>query len=74
METPSMSRSRQNKVSVALATYNGERFLPPQLASIPQQTRLPDEVELCDERSNEGAPNLTLPSAPADSAWRETWC
>jgi glycosyltransferase involved in cell wall biosynthesis len=52
METPSMSRSRL-KVSVALATYNGERFLPQQLASIQQQTRLPDEVVVCDDRSND---------------------
>ena len=53
MEIASMSRSRQNKVSVALATYNGERFLPQQLASIQQQTRLPDEVVVCDDRSND---------------------
>jgi glycosyltransferase involved in cell wall biosynthesis len=53
MENLSMSRSRQPKVSVALATYNGERFLPQQLASIRQQTRSPDEVVVCDDRSTD---------------------
>ena len=46
-----MSLSRQNRISVALCTYNGERFLPEQLASIEQQTRLPDELVVCDDRS-----------------------
>jgi glycosyltransferase involved in cell wall biosynthesis len=49
-----MSFSRQNKISVALCTYNGERFLPKQLASIHQQTRLPDELVVCDDRSTDG--------------------
>ena len=31
-------------ISVALCTYNGEQFLPSQLASIASQTRLPDEL------------------------------
>jgi glycosyltransferase involved in cell wall biosynthesis len=53
METASRLGYRQNKVSVALATYNGERFLPQQLASIQRQTRLPDEVVVCDDRSND---------------------
>jgi glycosyltransferase involved in cell wall biosynthesis len=43
----------QNRISVALCTYNGERFLPQQLASIQQQTRLPDEVVVCDDRSTD---------------------
>ena len=41
----------RNKISVALCTYNGERFLAAQLASIQQQTRLPDELICCDDRS-----------------------
>jgi glycosyltransferase involved in cell wall biosynthesis len=48
-----MSLSRQNRVSVALCTYNGERFLPQQLASIEKQTRLPDELVVCDDRSTD---------------------
>jgi glycosyltransferase involved in cell wall biosynthesis len=38
---------------VALATYNGERFLPQQLASIQQQTRLPDELVVSDDQSTD---------------------
>jgi glycosyltransferase involved in cell wall biosynthesis len=46
-----MSLSRQNRISVALCTYNGERFLSQQLASIAKQSRLPDELVVCDDRS-----------------------
>jgi Glycosyl transferase family 2 len=46
-----MSLSTQNRISVALCTYNGERFLSQQLASIAKQTRLPDELVVCDDRS-----------------------
>jgi glycosyltransferase involved in cell wall biosynthesis len=45
--------SAREKISVALCTYNGERFLPQQLASILQQTRLPDEVVVSDDRSTD---------------------
>jgi glycosyltransferase involved in cell wall biosynthesis len=48
-----MSHSRQTRISVALCTYNGERFLPQQLASIQQQSRLPDELVVCDDRSTD---------------------
>jgi glycosyltransferase involved in cell wall biosynthesis len=47
-----MSNSQQ-KISVALCTYNGEPFLRQQLASIQQQTRLPDELVVCDDRSTD---------------------
>jgi glycosyltransferase involved in cell wall biosynthesis len=46
-----MSLSTQNRISVALCTYNGVRFLSQQLASIAKQTRLPDELVVCDDRS-----------------------
>jgi glycosyltransferase involved in cell wall biosynthesis len=39
------------RISVALCTYNGEHFLPQQLASIAAQTRLPDELVVCDDCS-----------------------
>jgi glycosyltransferase involved in cell wall biosynthesis len=45
--------SAQERISVALCTYNGERFLEEQLASIAQQTRLPDELVVCDDRSTD---------------------
>lgn len=40
-------------VSVAMATYNGARFLESQLASIAAQARLPDELVVCDDRSSD---------------------
>jgi glycosyltransferase involved in cell wall biosynthesis len=38
-------------VSIAMATYNGEKFLEPQLASIRAQTRQPMEMVVCDDAS-----------------------
>ena len=43
------------RVSVALCTYNGERHLLEQLESIRQQTRLPDELIVCDDHSTDGS-------------------
>jgi glycosyltransferase involved in cell wall biosynthesis len=48
-----MSLSGQNRISVALCTYNGERFLPQQLATIASQSRLPDELVVCDDQSTD---------------------
>jgi glycosyltransferase involved in cell wall biosynthesis len=50
---PAISLSGQTRISVALCTYNGERFLPQQLASIAKQTRPPDELVVCDDRSTD---------------------
>ncbi len=41
------------RVSVALCTYNGARFLDPQLDSFATQTRLPDELVVCDDGSTD---------------------
>jgi glycosyltransferase involved in cell wall biosynthesis len=40
-------------LSVAMCTYNGARFLPEQLESIANQTRLPGELVVCDDRSTD---------------------
>ena len=32
-------------LSIALASYNGERYIGQQLDSIARQTRLPDEID-----------------------------
>jgi len=40
-------------VSVAMATYNGERYLLEQLESIAHQTRVPDEVVISDDGSTD---------------------
>ena len=40
-------------ISVAICTYNGERFLRQQLDSIARQTLLPDELVACDDDSSD---------------------
>lgn len=56
----------ETKVSVALASYQGARFLGEQLASLAAQTRLPDELVLCDDGSTDDT--LAVASAFAASA------
>lgn len=41
------------KSSIALCTYNGAKFLAGQLESFLRQTRLPDELVVCDDRSTD---------------------
>lgn len=41
------------KISVAMATYNGERFIREQLDSVAAQRRLPDELVVCDDGSSD---------------------
>ena len=43
----------RSKISVALCTYNGAAYLCEQLESIANQTRLPDELIVCDDRSSD---------------------
>lgn len=45
-------------ISIAIATYNGERFLREQLDSLYTQTMLPDEVIVCDDRSTDKTPEI----------------
>lgn len=42
------------KTSVAMCTYNGATHLRDQLESIAAQTRLPDELVICDDLSTDG--------------------
>jgi len=42
------------KISVALCTYNGEKYLPAQLESILLQSLMPGELVVCDDCSNDG--------------------
>lgn len=44
--------------SVTLCTYNGSRYLSAQLESIGNQTRLPDELVICDDSSSDGTVEL----------------
>ena len=39
--------------SVAMATYNGQKFIVEQLDSIVNQSRKPDEIVICDDRSTD---------------------
>jgi glycosyltransferase involved in cell wall biosynthesis len=45
------------KISIAMCTYNGARFLSEQLTSIMAQSRPPDEMIICDD----GSTDETLP-------------
>lgn len=41
------------RISVAMATFNGERHLDQQLESLRRQTWLPDELVVCDDQSTD---------------------
>lgn len=41
------------KISVAMATYNGEKYIIEQLNSIGNQSQLPDELVVCDDNSQD---------------------
>lgn len=43
-----------SKISIAICTYYGEAYLQEQLDSFAVQTRLPDEVVICDDCSQDG--------------------
>ena len=47
-------------ISVAMATYNGGRFLQEQLGSLARQTLLPFELVVCDDGSTDGTLDLLL--------------
>lgn len=46
------------KISIAMATYNGAKFLREQLDSFSAQTRLPDELVVCDDGSSDATPEI----------------
>ena len=45
---------KKDTISVAIATYNGEKYLRDQLESLYCQTRVPDEVVVSDDCSTDG--------------------
>ncbi|MEA3039438.1 MAG: hypothetical protein QOE79_1951 [Sphingomonadales bacterium] len=49
----SASEPARPTISVALASYNGAAYIGEQLASLAAQTRLPDEVVICDDASTD---------------------
>ena len=48
------------RISVALCTYRGERFLREQLESILRQTQPPDELIITDDASDDGTTDVIL--------------
>lgn len=43
------------RLSIVMCTYNGAKYLQPQLDSLLTQTRLPDEIVLSDDASTDGS-------------------
>jgi hypothetical protein len=48
----------KHSISVAMCTYNGATFIRQQLDSIAAQTRLPDELVICDDGSSDSTPQI----------------
>ena len=53
------------RISIALCTYNGERYLREQLNSIVAQLRLPEEVVVCDDDSSDSTRDILVSFAAA---------
>ena len=53
------------KISVAMCTYNGARFVGEQLESIAAQTRPPDELVVCDDCSEDTTSQIVRDFATA---------
>jgi glycosyltransferase involved in cell wall biosynthesis len=47
-------KNESEMISIALATYNGEKYLKEQLNSLLEQTMLPAELIVCDDMSTDG--------------------
>lgn len=60
------------KVSVALATYNGEKYICQQLDSLLVQTLIPDEVIIVDDGSSDRTPIL-VKEFIQDNGLQEKW-
>ena len=71
----SSSKSAQApKVSIALCTYNGAPYILEQLRSIEQQTWLPDEVIICDDRSQDNTVELVQEYAEQSKLSIQVFC
>lgn len=46
------------KISIAMTSYNGEKYIIKQLESIVNQSRIPDEVIICDDISKDNTVSL----------------
>lgn len=50
----------RKKISVAMTTYNGDKYLSEQLESISKQTLLPDELVICDDASTDATREVII--------------
>jgi glycosyltransferase involved in cell wall biosynthesis len=50
--------TQRKNISVAMCTYNGERYLHEQLQSIASQSLLPSELVICDDRSTDSTTDI----------------
>lgn len=55
------------KISIALCTYNGAKYLQEQLESINAQTRMPDELIICDDCSKDNTVEIAIRFAARSS-------
>ena len=46
------------RISIAMTSYNGERFIQEQLDSFVSQSRRPDELVVCDDQSTDRTPEI----------------
>ncbi len=60
ISTSSKQMNKRLSLSVALASYNGERYIREQLDSIARQTRLPDELIISDDASVDATADIVL--------------
>ena len=61
------------KVSIVICTYNGERFVEEQIKSIYNQTRIPNEVIICDDSSTDKTATIIkqfIKQNDLSSSWR----
>jgi glycosyltransferase involved in cell wall biosynthesis len=58
-------RSPQSTLTVAMCTYNGAQHLSEQLESIVRQTRVPDEIVICDDSSSDSTVSMLKDFAKA---------
>lgn len=59
-----------DKISIALCTYNGERYIAEQLESLINQTRQPDEIIICDDQSKD---NTVIVAKRVLNSWQGKW-
>ena len=57
-------------VSIALCTYDGEKYIAEQLESLINQTRQPDEIIICDDQSKD---NTVIVAKRVLNSWQGRW-